>query len=76
MKYLYLIAVFLVGLIPLSAAEFNPDAVAQQLSNEFGREYLLDGQGEGKYKLNLIVTGVSRVCFIHHNQYMRRIVYS
>lgn len=64
MKYLYLVAVFLVGLIPLSAAEFNPDAVAQQLSKEFGHKYLLDGQGEGRYKFKSDRDG--RVTWVFH----------
>lgn len=76
MKYLYLIAVFLVGLIPLSAAEFNPDAVAQQLSNEFGGKYYLrDSQKEGVFKFTNDGERITRVFHPPH-QYMRRIAYS
>ncbi len=65
MKYLCLVAVFLVGLIPLSAAEFNPDAVAQQLSNEFGCNYYLqDGQKEGAYKFRS--NGSGRIVWVFH----------
>lgn len=61
MKYMYIVAAFLVGLIPVNASELNSDAVeavrfdtgamAQQLTNETGCVYYLSNNGDlGDFK--------------------------